>query len=526
MSETEDGIVEKANIILSSNTPIKKSEMISKLSTVHTAGMISKKPLTPGAIRKLLKRMNVEATDKQLAQALETAKKAFAALRKQKKEEIEKLSGELPEYLWFNDDGVLQFDYIKYTDHLHRDLHVHNFMKNLFIYDEKTKVYKNHINQIETHVRETVKKHNIPGRLVSIEQEVTAHMKSMGCTGEYPFVGKFGTIHVLNGSLDLDTGIITPTNHAMLYDYRIETEYKPFPDGTPELDAFLEQYGTTEPIDVLAKVLWQRAYHDTLKELTVFYGPKDCGKTTLAELIQVTLEGGMTSRNNVSRTLLHELLQRFGYSSLDGKLLNFGDDLPDMFIRNSGRMNELVGSVIRHIEKKGIDGYDALVTAYYLFTTNNLPPLDDDDNAIWGKIHLVECTNVVTKSRVPRIQLFTETIREQLLFRAVEKALSYKTTPYVNTQTPDWVREKWHESGTNVDAFLVEAIEVDTFGRTSLEEIKKAYEDWSIIREKTRYMKYLTKRLKPYFKKLTTGNVYTVKIKEYMTHQERELVKK
>ena len=299
-------------------------------------------------------------------------------------------------------DGTYHIDYMAYSDFLKSIYHIYNFKKNLFIYDGERGVYKYHTNEIGTHTRDTVKKYMVSDRLTAAERETITHVKNMGCVDSYPFIGTFGTIHVLNGSLCLDTGVITPTTPDMLYDYRIETEYKQFPDGTPELDAFLSQYGTREPINVLAKCIWQRAHHDTLKEITVFYGPKDSGKTTLAELVQATMDGDSISRKNVSRTLLHELLQRFGYADLEGKLLNYGDDLPDMFIKNSGRLNSLVGSVNQHVEKKGLDGYDAIITAYYLFSANNLPPLDDDDSVIWAKIHLVEFFKPISSERVVR----------------------------------------------------------------------------------------------------------------------------
>lgn len=415
-------------------------------------------------------------------------------------------TGELSHYV---------LDYVKYSDFLHSTFHVYNFQGSLYIYDSKQGVYKTHLNQIETHIRNTCKEHDVIGKLSSHEKELLVHLTSMGNVDDYPFIGTFGTIHVRNGSLNLSTGVVADATSDNLYDYRIETAYKTFPEGTPELDAFLKIYGTTEPVDVLAKCIWQRAFHDSLKELTIFFGPKDCGKTTLAELVQATIDGDLNKKKGTSRTLLHELLARFGYATLEGKLLNFGDDLPDQFIRNAGRINELVGSVVRHVEKKGVDGYDCTVTAYYLFTANNLPPLDDDDSVIWAKIHLVEFPKAICVKTVPRETLFTETLKQQMLFRAVEKALSWRDIPYENSQDSEDVRKKWQESSSDVDEFIGTYAEFDVSCSATLDQVKAHYHNWCARFGKTSHVKYLQRKIQGFVRRQTTGNVYWLRLKPF-----------
>jgi len=517
MLKLEKEIIAGANITLATTTPIS----LEKIKRAMIAFKLQGKVLSPTALKKLVKRVADEPTPEELIAIHTEAELAFVNLKSQKKTEKDHLitrPEKLPAYVFERIDadgmptGDYDIDYIKYSDFLHGYYHVHNLCKNLFCYDIETNTYRRHTNHIETHIRDTFKVFSIHGKLHEAERELLTHMKSMGCIDQYPFIGKYGTIHVQNGCLSLATGVLSDPTADCMYDYRIETKYRKFPEGTPELDKFLEQYGTREPIDILAKCLWQRAYHDVVKEITVFFGPRDCGKTTLAELIQFTMDGNLTSKNNVSRVLLHDLLQRFGYSGLEGTLLNIGDDLPDMFVKNSNRINTLVGSVVQHIEKKGEDGFDALVTAYYLFTTNNLPPLDDDDDVIWGKIHLEEFEKVMPNDKVPRLSLFTPLICEQLLFRGVEKALEYAKTPYQNSQTKEWVRAKWHESSTDVDKFMVEETEYDASAQLSLDAIKAAYEVWCKDNGRKRYMKYLTKKLQPYFRRTNAANIYTLKL--------------
>ena len=328
----------------------------------------------------------------------------------------------------------------------------------------------------------------------------------------YPFGNTRGCLNFSNGILDTTTMKIVEPNDGVLFDYVIATPYIHW-DDTPELDAFLKIYSDAgrEVISVLAKALWQRCNLSPIKEITVFYGDKDSGKTSAAELIQATLDGDLLLQRNTSRKLLGDLLQRFGYQALEHKLFNLGDDLPDQFIKNAGKINELVGSIHHEIEHKCVDSYSGVITAYNLFTTNNLPPMDDDDFVLWSKIRLVRFDSKLERG-TPVEPLYTIIIKMQLLYRAVELMQSWSTTPYKNTQSSEEVRRIWHEASTDVDLFMSTRIIFETQRTLPLEEIKKEYERWCVVNGRHIYMKYLTKRLQPYLRRTATGNAYCVAI--------------
>lgn len=339
----------------------------------------------------------------------------------------------------------------------------------------------------------------------------------------YPFGNSRGYLNFVNGMLDTNKMCITECVDDVLFDYVIDTPYVKF-TTTPELDAFLAIYGDAgrEVISVTAKSLWQRCYLHPVKEITVFYGDKDSGKTGAAELIQATLDGNLLSQRNTSRKLLGDLLQRFGYQALEHKLLNIGDDLPDQFIRGSGKINEFVGSVHHDIEHKGVDSYSGLITAYNLFTTNNLPPLDDDDFILWSKIRLTHFKEKLSRG-TPVEPLYTPLVKMQLLYRAVEMMMSWKEHPYVNPQTPDEVRTIWHEASTDVELFIATRIVFDESRVTSLADIKSVYEKWCIANGKHIHVKYLTKRLQSYLRRTNSGNGYAVSITAQAVFDEQSI---
>jgi phage/plasmid-associated DNA primase len=328
----------------------------------------------------------------------------------------------------------------------------------------------------------------------------------------YPFGNSHGFLNFSNGVLDTNTMVMSTNTTDVLFDYVVATAYSRF-DDTPELDTFLATYGDAgkEVIAVTAKALWQRCLCSPLKEITVWYGIKDSGKTSLAELPQATLDGDLHSKRNTSRVLLGDLLQRFGTNPLEHKLINIGDDLPDQFIKGAGKLNELVGSVHHNIEHKGVDSYPGLITAYCLFTANNLPPLDDDDFVLWSKIHLVRFGNKLSRG-TPVEPLYTDIVKMQLLSRAVDLMVSWKTTPYVNSQSAEEVRAIWHEASTSVEAFMARCLIFDTQKVTPLEDIKSVYEKWCIKNGKHPYIKFLVKKLQSYQRRTAAANGYMVTI--------------
>jgi phage/plasmid-associated DNA primase len=423
---------------------------------------------------------------------------------------------DLPKYIvtWTNETSgvtITRLDDELYTNFLKDHFSIVYFNKTLFIYDAEKHLYRENTNEIQTHVRDTFNEYNLTERLTQVTQEVMAHLKAMGGYVDYPFGTSIGYLNLANGVFDAKTKTLIPYTTDILFDYAIATPYRGFTE-TKELDIFFEQYGNTEAIAVLAKALWQRCWCDTIKEMTVFFGDKDTGKTTMAELVQATLDGDVKCQTNTARTLLGSLLQRFGYQGQEHKLLNIGDDLPDMFVKNASKINDLLGSVRHEVEHKGVDPYPTILTSYFLFTTNNLPPLDDDDMVLWSKIRLVrfDCKEFA-RCTVVRETLFTDVIKQQLLYKAVQLMLSWQEHPYKNDQSPEEVRRIWHEASTDVDAYFVERLVSDYTAFTTLHTITADYESWCKENERHRHIKYLNKKLQPYLARRVSGNGYLVR---------------
>jgi phage/plasmid-associated DNA primase len=379
--------------------------------------------------------------------------------------------------------------------------------KELYIYDPELCYYRKEIGDIQNNIGACLQLKGVfdPPAIKKAIENLTHH------SPVYPFVEGKGTLNIINGIFDIKTGKLLSRKRGEIYDYIIRTPYIPQP--TVEVDALLESFGNDEPVQVLAKCLWQRAWVDTLKEMTIFYGPPDSGKTTAGELVQATLDGDLNSKNNTSRELLDSELSRFGRGPLEHKLYNLGDDLPDKLIRNSGKIAELVGSVHHQVELKGEDSYPSIITAYNLFTTNNLPPLDDDDSGIWSKMRLIEFKNNFQRGK-PREEIFTDKIKQQLLIKAIALVQQWLITPYKNDQSASDIRKIWHAATDDAEQFFAEMLIPSFTAQTKYDTIKLAYEKWCLKNKRTLHIKNLNKNIKSYHRHDERGNYYSLTLRD------------
>jgi len=393
--------------------------------------------------------------------------------------------------------------------HIRKEFDPIYFGKRLYIHDPELHYYRLDTGDIEKNMGVCLQLKGV----TDTKPIVDAMKNLVHHSGSYPFVEGRGTINLINGVYDVKTGKLLPSNNTM-YDYVVRTQYIPQP--TTELDALLEVYGTDEPVYVLAKCLWQKCWLETLKEITVFYGEIDTAKTTMGvELVQAVLDGNSNRGYNTASVPLGALLADFGIAPLEGKLFNLGDDLPDRLIKNASGICEFVGRVSHSIEHKGVTRYDGVITAYCMFTCNNLPPLDDDDLAIWSKIRLHECTRVFKRGEI-HDDIFTDKLRQQMLVKALELVRKWLTRPYYNDQTKEEVRRIWRSASEDAQEFFAEILIPDDCAKTKGLDIRKAYEKWCkrMVPPKTLHFKNLNNIIKLYYRVRNSERFYTLVLKD------------
>lgn len=194
----------------------------------------------------------------------------------------------------------------------------------------------------------------------------------------YYIVVENGLLNVQEQELEsFQSDVFALTYLPMMYD----------PDAEcPEILRFLHQIVRPEDIPVLQEIIGYcllRGY--PIHKAFIFYGQGRNGKTTFLNLI-----GTFLGRDNISAVPLQDLQKRFAGSDLYGKIANISDDLSDKDIQDTGNFKKFTGESLIRAERKFQPAFHFINHAKLIFATNRIPKTNDDSEAFFRRIILIE----------------------------------------------------------------------------------------------------------------------------------------
>lgn len=130
------------------------------------------------------------------------------------------------------------------------------------------------------------------------------------------------------------------------------------------------------------------ADNNFMQKFFIFYGKGGDGKSTLLNLI-IELYG----RHNVSNISLQDITNRFRISNLQGKMLNVGDDIGKTAILDSADLKKIVTGDTIIIERKGEQPFSYTPRAKMLFSSNEVPRINDTSRGMNDRLMVVPFGN-------------------------------------------------------------------------------------------------------------------------------------
>lgn len=149
---------------------------------------------------------------------------------------------------------------------------------------------------------------------------------------------------------------------------------------------------------------------DKYQKFDIFIGEGDNGKSTLLNVIREFL-----GIENCSETSLQDLSTNdHAKADLENKLANFFPDLPSKYIKDVSTIKLLTGDPYFRVNRKFIQSYNAPNHCKNYFSCNKLPILSETTKAMYRRINLFACNNVITKERRDPDILKKLTTKEEL----------------------------------------------------------------------------------------------------------------
>jgi phage/plasmid-associated DNA primase len=462
LSKTEQEILENARIIQSSNFDILDADRFSKLKTVILAGKIKKKEVTPGAIKKIINRMDTPPTEEELIKVTSDADAAYLLLKLHKKDEINELkkkSGLLPGTKYpdnlysrsISEDGeetITGLNHPEICKYIINKLHTVSFNDTLFVYTSDG-VYREDMHDVSAIVIDILHDKNLQQGETTSCNNIILGLKGMNTYVEYPFDAPGNIILVSNGALKIEVDKVTllPHSHEHLKTLKLPVTYKANIKPCAVMKVF-HSWVDEDDVPILTQIIAQGIYQNmkrsTFKRNYLLQGPPDAGKSTYMDLCIKFIDKKLKCDISLQQICKNE---RFLAANFEGMLFNMHDDLKDIPLDGSGNFNKFTGTCDHGIERKGKDAYQGFITCPHVFTCNKPPAYDETlqgDEAWWKRWDFLSFPNLFERDSGYQARVFTDDFLSGLLNLVVAEIQYISSVNALRiTHDPAIVQERW-----------------------------------------------------------------------------------
>lgn len=198
---------------------------------------------------------------------------------------------------------------------------------------------------------------------------------------------------------------------------------------------------------------WGLPYHKAL----FLVGPTASGKSTFLDTINAMLGDGTVA----GLTPQQMTTERFGGADLYGRWANIRNDIPAETVKNTGQFKEIVAGDPLKAEQKYKDPFTFRPYAKHLFSANQLPTADTDDEAFFRRILL--CPFPETVPRAERDPALDEKLRAELpgilnwAIMGLQRLLG--NGKFSGDRAPGHTQDTWEKWGNSVKRFEKIALE-------------------------------------------------------------------
>jgi len=340
---------------------------------------------------------------------------------------------------------------------LHTELKFANLQENevLYAYDADRGIFADNGKQVVRQYLTNGLEEQYRGHTMS---EVMDQIRGRNTLSQREMGGPDGLIAARNCVIDLHEH--TRRDHSAEYRFlsRLGCDFDPEATA-PEWHSFLDDVvpGESERKKLQEFVgyalhHWDLPFHKAL----FLVGPTASGKSTFLDTVNELLGEGTVA----SLTPQQLTGERFGPAELFGKWANIRNDIPKSTVKNTGMFKELIAGDPMKAEKKNKDPFFFNPTAKHLFSANQLPEMEVDDEAFFRRILLVPFPETVPEG--DRDKFLDEKLQAELpgilnwAIEGLQRLLG--NGGFTGDRSPARTRETWSKWGDSVSRFAKYAI--------------------------------------------------------------------
>jgi len=310
---------------------------------------------------------------------------------------------------------------------------------------------------------------------INYVREVAGHIKRSTLIARDKINGDPDLLVVRNGIIRLTDRELFSHSPKEVFTIGIPVSY--VTDATcPLIDSFIPQIVRAEDVALLYELIgWCLDRKSAIQKLFFLLGSGANGKSTYLNLVRKFL-----GPENCSAASLQSLADnRFSMAQLADKLANIFPDLPAAGIRDVAVIKGLTGGDVMQAEHKFEKPFNLQNTAKLIFSANKAPRLNEDSDAIWRRLVIVDFPNRFLGSQADNNLLNKLTDDEELsglLNSALEalQRLRQQKSFTVGTSMED-IRRKYLLNSNPVPIFIEERCTKDIQASVSKDDLYDAF---------------------------------------------------
>jgi len=239
----------------------------------------------------------------------------------------------------------------------------------------------------------------------------------------------------------------------------LPVEYDPDAE-CPEWRAFVEEVvpdeGDRQTLQEFAGYCLQH-WNCDLKRALLLLGPTDSGKSTFLKVLR-----GVFGGDNVANVSVQGFGKKYQTATLPGSIVNIRNDLDSSIVYNTGMIKEVIAGDTVKVRQIYGEPFDYTPTQKHLFAANQVPEIEDADNAFYNRWLHVEFPNSVPDDEQ------VDGYHRQLLDEA-SGILNWMLEGYARLMANDegftvdppveQKRQLWQSYGDSVDRFAGECVD-------------------------------------------------------------------
>ncbi|WP_158853811.1 phage/plasmid primase, P4 family [Halorhabdus sp. CUG00001] len=342
----------------------------------------------------------------------------------------------------------------KATELLSESHHWANLEENdvLYAYDSDRGIYNP---TGEKKVRQLLVEHLQEQYAKNEKNEILDQLRGRHTVSQEDMGGPSNHVPVRNGVLEVQTKGIELKDHAPEYRFlgSVATAYDPdaeCPQSREFLNDVVQAEAQRKKLQEYAGYTlmhWSLPYHKAL----FLVGPTASGKSTFLDTIRAVLG----SDTVVSLTPQELTGERFAGAELFQSWANFRNDIPSSLIEDTGAFKEITAGDSIKAEQKFKDPFRFEPNAKHLFSANQLPDAETEDEAFYRRVLLVPFPSTVPKDdRDPHLD---EKLQSELsgvlnwMLEGLQRLM--QQGQFTADRTPGETQRTWEKWGNTVDRF-------------------------------------------------------------------------